>query len=163
MPVLRRTGERFSWGRQAMRVLAGKRAVGGRYKKVDFDVEKVDTWSLVDNGFFTYVLQEELDNKELTIQASQAKAKLMLQIMMLNYEEAVASAITTSTITNNSTPVTADKWDKYTSTASDVIGQIEDAKETVRKASGKKPNSIALSRPAFVALKRHPNIQALFL
>lgn len=148
-----RTGERFSFGRQAMRIFAGaERAVGGRYKKVDFDVEKVDTWSLTDYGFFSYVLKEELDNKELPIQADQAKLKLLAHIMMLNYESAVAAAISTSTITNYTTPSSTAKWSHADSTPYE---DIETRKETVRQACGKKPNALLLTRPVMSALMKH--------
>lgn len=159
--VIRDTGERKSFGRQAMRIYAWRRAVGGRYKRIDFETQVVDTWNLVDHWFFGYVYTEEMENKEMPIQASQAKLKLMAQIMMLNYEEAVASAITTSTISNYSIPTSTNKWDAYST--SDPITQIEDAKETVRLWSGKKPNAIAMSRTAFRILKHHPKVLSRFV
>ena len=80
--------------------------------------------------------------------------------MLINFETEVAAGITTSTITNNTTLSGTSQWSDYTN--SDPIAAIDDAKESVRKASAKKPNSIFMSRPVFVKLKRHPKVIALF-
>lgn len=92
--------------------------------------------------------------------AESAKAQLLAQIMMLNYEDAVASAINTTNIAQNITLSGTSQWSDYTN--SNPVTAIDTGKETVRAASGKNPNSIFMSRPVFNKLKRHPKILELF-
>ncbi len=160
MKVNKDSGQMYDYGRQGMRIVEAGRAVGGRYHKVDFTAQLADKWSLDDHGLFAYILKEEEENAETPIQAKQAKAKLLMQIMMLNHESAVASQITTSTIAQNITLAGSSQWNDYTN--SNPLKNIEDGKEAARKASGKKMNSIMMSRPVFAQLKRHPAILALF-
>jgi hypothetical protein len=80
--------------------------------------------------------------------------------MLLNYEHQVAAGINTTTVTNNTTLSGNSQWSDYTN--SNPVTAIDDAKEGIRKKSGKKANSIFLSRPVFVKLKRHPKIIELF-
>lgn len=101
-----------------------------------------------------------MDNKDIPMKADESKLKLLTHIMMLNYEQLVASGITTSTITNNTTLSGTSQWSDYAN--SDPVTAIDNAKETVRKASGKRPNSIFMSRPVFNKLRRHPKVIAMF-
>lgn len=153
------TGQIFGFGTQGIRNVNGARAVGARYKKVDFKVELTDQWVLKDHGFAADIFAEEEENAQSPLQARQAKARLIMDIMLLNYEIAVASQINATTIPNNTTLSGTDQWSNYSLvTPSNPIGDIDGAKETVRKACGKEPNSIMLSQDTFVILKRHPQI-----
>ncbi len=150
----------YGYGTQGIRKLNGARAVWARYKKVDFKTELTDQWHMQDHGFYAEITKEEEENAETPIQAKQAKARLIMDIMLLNYEVAVASQINATNIPNNTTLSGTDQWSDYTN--SDPIADIDNAKEVVRKASGKEPNSIMLSQDTFVVLKRHPKVLEQF-
>lgn len=159
LTVNKDTGQIFGFGTQGIRNVNGARAVGARYKKVDFKVELTDQWLLRDHGFSADVFAEEEENAQSPLQARQAKARLIMDIMLLNYEIAVASQINATNIPNNTTLSGTDQWSNYSLvTPSTPVSDIDGAKETVRKACGKEANSIMLSQDTFVKLKRNPDV-----
>lgn len=153
-------GDLLSVGRQGLRVMKSKRSLGGRYRKVDFKAELVAGWSLEDQGLSSNVYGKVARNFPSIMSAQQVHAALVLQIMRLNYEEEVAALITTANITNNVTLSGTSQWNDQTN--SDPIANMQTGVEAVRLSVGKKANAVAMSRPVFNALKRHPKVLAYF-
>lgn len=154
------SGDLLSIGKQGLRVVKAKRSMGGRYKKVDFTAEIVSGRKLEDQGLHSDIYTKEAMEFESQISVQQAKSALLNQIMMLNYEEEVASLIDTSNITNNVTLSGTAQWNDTTN--SNPVTNIMTAIESVRLSAGKKANAIAMSRPVFNALKVHPKVKEYF-
>lgn len=161
LKVNKDSGEIYGYGTQAIRRLNTARAVGGRYKSIDFKVKADDQWNLKDHGLSAPVLKEEEDNAQNPLRAKEDKTKLIVGIMMLNYEIAVASSISQATIANGIVLSGTSQWSDYTN--STPVADIDLGKRVVKRASGKKANSIMMDAETFSILKRHPEIQKFFI
>lgn len=76
--------------------------------------------------------------------------------ILLNEEVNIASLMTTSNITNNTTLSGTSQWSDYVN--SNPITAIDSAKETVQQAIGEFPNTLLLPRKVYRTLRNHPQV-----
>lgn len=140
----------------------------GRTKtpEIRFSLSKAVAYKCEKRGLKVLVTIEDANKFKKegeTIENAKAKAKNMFTkflktATMLGREVALASALfSTSTFTNYTTLTGADKFSDYVN--SDPIGVSTVAKNTIRKAIGKKPNVCIMGPEVEMYLVNHPQLK----
>ena len=161
LQVEKDSGQIFSYGKQAMRVMDGQKATGGSYKKVRYTIERTDHYNLKRYGFVGEVLEEDVENVEAPLNAETDTTEMLTGQLMTGMEKRLAGNITTTTITQNVTLSGTSRWSDYTGT-SNPFKQITDGITAIAATTGKYANSLVLSLDTLIALKNHPTLIARF-
>lgn len=161
LQVEKDSGQIFSYGKQAMRIMDDQKATGWSYKKVRYTVERTDHYNLKRYGFVGEVLEEDVDNVEAPLNAETDTTEMLTGQLLTGMEKRLAGNITTTTITQNVTLSGTSRRSDYTG-VSNPFKQITDGITAIANATGKYPNSLVLSFDTLIALKNHPTLIARF-
>lgn len=156
-----RTGDVYEYGKDAMRLVDTKRAIGGGYNSINLQVEKTNKYLLEDYGLAGDVLEEDLLFAEAPIDAEMDMTMYLNEKLMLDQEKKLADVLTnTGTITQNVTLSGADQWDQYST--SDPFSDIRLAKDTVYASTAKEANTMIIERKVLMTLTDHPLVRGTF-
>lgn len=95
------SGEIFSYGKQALRLVNDNRAIGGSYNTVRYDVTKAEHYILKDYGLLGEVLEEDVENAETPLSPETDTTEMLMCQIMTAAEDRLASQINTTNITQN--------------------------------------------------------------
>lgn len=159
-----RGGQIIQFGKEHFALLNMRRAPGSDTKRREFGYAG-KPFAIMQDALEA-ILPRELSQEALNgpaqvdLAARAVTGNMRMMLRGLEFEQAtLARDASQYTSTNKVTVATADKWNIDTSNP---VTQIEDAKESIRKQIGTRPNVMVLSVPAFKALKNHPKITSHF-
>lgn len=123
--------------------------------RMEFKVSNDKSYQIEYHDLESYLPDRLIDQLQEPFDARRDAALSLMQSIMLKRENALAAAMTsTSVLTNNTTLSGTSQFNDYTN--SDPAGVIETARTSVQNKIGREANSMVLSRKVFNTLKRHP-------
>lgn len=164
-----RAGNIITFGREDFMQYSGlQRAPGGATKRVQVGFSG-SPFALLDysleGSLPIETLQEGLaDQNGFSIDGAQIAMAKVASIMALRLEIAQATLATTLgsyPAGNRVTLSGTSQWNDYTG-VSDPAAVVETAKEVVRAATGKRPNTLVLGPVTFARLRQHPRVRDQF-
>lgn len=160
-----RAGNIITFGKEAFKQYADlARAPGGATKRVQLGYAG-SPFALVDysleGSLPIEILQEGMaSDKGFSIDGAQVAIQGVQDIMALRLEIAQATLATTAgnyASTNKVTLSGSSQWSDVSGT-SDPVAAVETAKNAIRTATGKRPNTMVIGALVFSALQKHPVI-----
>jgi hypothetical protein len=161
VPVGLRGGNIITFGKEAFMLYASQRAPGENTKRVSFGYAG-SAYALADyslEGLVPMEVQQEASNGP-GIDLGQGAVYSVSAIMALRLEKQAADIARTAASYAAANKVTLSgtgQWSDFTGT-SQPIQNIETAKEAVRAATGKRPNTIVMGAAVMAKLRQHPII-----
>lgn len=161
VPVNLRGGNVITFGKEGFMLYASQRAPGENTKRVRFGYAGAP-YALVDyslEGLVPTEVQQEAMNGPGIDMGAGAVAEVSA-IMALRLEKQAADIARTAAsyaAANKITLSGTGQWSDFSGT-SDPIASIETAKEAIRAATGKRPNTIVMGAVVMSKLKQHPDI-----
>lgn len=161
VPVNLRGGNIITFGKEAFMLYASQRAPGENTRRVKFGYAG-GQYSLLDyslEGLVPVEVEQEAMNGPGIDMGSSAIAQVSA-IMALRLEKASADIARTAASYAASNKVTlsgTSQWSDFSGT-SDPIKDVQTAKEAIRAATGKRPNTMVLGALVFAMLVQHPKI-----
>lgn len=164
VPVGLRAGKIITFGKEAFMQYAAARAPGENTKRVTFGYSGSD-FALVDysleGSLPIETLQEGLaSDKGFSIDGAQMAINGVQNILALRLEIAQATLATTLGnygVPNRITLSGTGQWSDFSGT-SDPILVVENAKDAIRAATGKRPNTMVMGAAVLKSLRQHPKI-----
>lgn len=159
VPVPLRGGKIITFGKEGFMLYQTRRAPGENTKRVSFGHEGSD-YALTDyslEGVLPVEVQEEAANGPGIDMASGTISEVSA-IMTLRLEKQSADIARLATNYGSGNKVTLSGTDQWSDAASDPIGDVEAAKDAVRAAIGKRPNTVVMGAAVFSKLRNHPQI-----
>lgn len=160
VPVAQRGGKIITFGKEGFMLYATSRAPGENTKRVKFGYAG-SPYALSDfslEGMVPVELEEEamavpgIDMGERAINEVQAIMALGLEKAAADIARNAASYAANNKVTLSGTG----QWSDLTSGVSNPIKNIETAKEAVRAATGKRPNTVVMGAAVMAMLRQHP-------
>lgn len=160
VPVSARGGKIIQFGKEAFMLYQTQRAPGENTRRVRFGYAGAP-YSLADFSLEGVVPQEVQEEAAAGpgIDLGAGAIGDVSAIMLLGLEKASADLARNPGNYGASNKLVlsgSDQWSDFT--VSDPIDDIEAAKEQVRAATGKRPNTITLGAQVFSKLKNHPKV-----
>lgn len=162
VPVGLRGGNVITFGKEAFMLYGSQRAPGENTKRVAFGYAGAP-YALVDyslEGLAPMEIIQEAANGP-GIDLGQGAIVSVSAIMALRLEKQAADIARTAAsyaAANKITRAGTAQWSDITSGVSDPIADIETAKEAVRAATGKRPNTVVMGAAVMAKLRQHPKV-----
>lgn len=161
VPVNLRGGQIITFGKEAFMLYQSQRAPGENTRRVRFGYAG-SAYALVDyslEGLVPIEVEEEATNGPgIDLGAGAIGEVSAIMALRLEKQSADLARTAASYGTNNKVTLAgSDQWSDFGAT-SDPIDDIEAAKEAVRAATGKRPNTIVLGAMVFAKLRNHPKV-----
>jgi hypothetical protein len=159
VPVTLRAGRVIAFGKEDFQLYQTRRAPGENTRRVQFGYSS-DPYALADfslEGQVPVEVVEEGRNGPGIDHASVAVRKVSdIMALQLEYAQSSLARNAQSYASSNKATLTgSDQWSDY-GAASNPIEVIEDAKESVRKATGKRVNIMVMGAAVMAKLRQHP-------
>lgn len=154
-----RAGKIIQFGKEAFMLYQSERAPGENTRRVRFGYAGAN-YSLTDyslEGVVPMEVQEEASNGP-GIDLGAGAVNDVSAIMALRLEKQSADLARNPASYANSNKIVLSGSDQWSDAASDPIDLIEEAKERIRAATGKRPNTITIGAQVFAKLKNHPRV-----
>lgn len=159
VPVPLRGGNIITFGKEAFMLYGSQRAPGENTKRVHFGYSGAP-YSLVDYGLEgtipIEIEQEAAAGPGIDLAANAVATVSAIMTLRLEKQSADLALNPANYPTDNK--VTLPSAAQWSNPDSDPVGDIEIAKETVRAATGKRPNTITMGAAVFAQLRKHPQI-----
>lgn len=161
VPVGLRGGNIITFGKEAFMLYGSQRAPGENTKRVAFGCAGAP-YALADyslEGVVPTEVSQEASNGP-GIDLGQGAIYSVSAIMALRLEKQAADIARTSAsyaAGNKSTKSGTSQWSDF-SGVSDPIADIETAKEAIRAATGKRPNTVVMGASVMAKLRQHPKV-----
>lgn len=159
LAVKEKTGKYAKYGKENLRAYSGQifRAPGTRAHTVDYSVSQ-GTYICEERSVEKVVPLEMYKNTDDPYDPKRDATEILMDNIWANQELALATAMSdTAIITQNVTLSGTSQWTDKTN--SDPLANIRTGINTVKAATGIRPNSAAFGEQAFDALKDHPDIR----
>lgn len=156
VPVAEESGKVAALENSHLRTYDSRRALYDESDhRMEFKVSNTDSYQVEYYDLSVYVPDRLQQQLQTPFDARRDAGISALQALMLERENALATAFTsTAVLTNNVTLSGTDQFSDFTnSTPEDVF---EDARTAVHAAIGREANAVYMSRAVFNTLKRHP-------
>lgn len=160
VPVNLRGGNIITFGKESFMLYNTQRSPGENTRRVKFG-HAGSPYALVDyslEGLVPVEVEQEAVNGPGIDMGQRAIAEVSA-IMALRLEKASADIARTAGSYGASNKVTlsgTDQWSDFT--GSDPIDDVEAAKEAIRAATGKRPNTMVMGAAVMAKLRQHPKI-----
>ena len=158
VPVPFRGGKIITFGKEDFMLYGTQRAPGENTKRVQFGYAS-GSYALTDYGLEGSVAIETLQEGQLPgIDHAAMAVRKVSNIMALRLEKQAADIARTAASYAAANKVTLSgtaQWSDFTGT-SQPIQVIETAKEAVRAATGKRPNTVVMGAAVMAKLRQHP-------
>lgn len=159
VPVKETTGKVPNYGTDHLRIVNTSHIGKGGYLEVDTITRGSDTYDIQDHGLTTTVTQREKDNVQRPYDALIDATTVLTSMQMLAKEKALADSLQDPTIITQGTTLSGNsQYDKKDHADSDPIEDSLTAKETIRSACGRKPNTIITSDTVADRLRVHSQL-----
>lgn len=157
-----RGGKIITFGKEDFMLYGSQRAPGENTKRVQFGYGS-GNYALVDYGLEGQVpievLQEGMagpgiDHAAMAIRKVSAIMALRLEKQAADIARTAGSYASSNKVTKTSTA----QWSDLTSGVSDPIADVETAKDAVRAAIGRRPNTVVMGAAVMTKLRQHPKV-----
>lgn len=160
--VGQRGGKIIAFGKEAFMQYDTARAPGTAVKRIQIGYGS-QTYAIVDHALSALVpreLQEEAQAVPgVNLAAASIRTVQDTLALRLEIEQAViATTAATYSATNKVTLAGTSQWSDLTTGVSDPIANIETAKEAIRTAVGRMPNTVVMGPLVMKSLRQHPKI-----
>lgn len=157
--VAQRGGKIIQFGKDAFMPVDTSRAPGAAVKRTDIGYGS-QNYALIDHSLSAQVPQELLEEAQAVPGVDLAAASMQITLQRLSLEKEVAQAQLATNAANYaaSNKITLSGTSQFSSTTSDPIGVISNARDAVRAKIGAYPNTLEISAAVFKSLKVHPQI-----
>lgn len=159
-----RGGKIIQFGKEEFELYNTQRAPGASTKRVQYGYSGAD-YSLEQHsleGLVPDEIREEAANSAPGINLATPAIHKTQRVIARAAEKEAAAAATKAANYNANNKITLSGADKWTDSASDVSGQVDDARDAIADGVGVDPNVLVLSRSDYRALKRHDKIKEQF-
>lgn len=162
LPVLKvkeKTGKYAKYGKENLRTYLDQayRAPGTRANSVNYSVSQ-GSYACREHSLEKGVPDEFVLNSDDPYDPKRDATAVLMDNIWLNQEAALQTAMTaTATMTRNTTLTSTDQWSDYNN--SDPFDDISTAIESVRGATGQRPNLLVLCHDVWMKLKYHPDVR----
>lgn len=162
VPVSLRGGNVITFGKEAFMLYGSQRAPGENTRRVKFGYAGAP-YALVDyslEGLVPVEVEQEAANGPGIELGASAVAQVSA-IMALRLEKASADIARTAASYGSGNKVTLSgtaQWSDFTNGVSDPVKDVTTAKEAIRAATGKRPNTMVMGALVFASLTQHPKI-----
>lgn len=162
VPVELRGGNVITFGREDFMLYASARAPGASTKRVLFGYSGAP-YALTDYSLEGALPIENMQGAEngpgidaaaMTIRKVQAIMALRLEKQAADIARTAGSYAAANKITRSGTA----QWSDLTSGVSDPIADIENGKDAVRAATGKRANTVVMGAAVFKSVRQHPKV-----
>lgn len=155
-----RAAKRIEFGREAFRRYATRRAPGANINQISFGYEGKPV-ALAQQALSAKTPVEHQDEAGAVpgIDLLRESVDLVLYVIAQEKEIAQAQAARTAASYANTNKLALVGDDKWSDPGSDPLIQVSDAKEVIRKRTGRRPNTMAIGGSLAAALRRHPIIR----
>lgn len=162
VPVGQRGGKIIQFSKEAFRAYNTGRAPGANTKRVQFGYSSA-SYALEQHALEGTVPFELMEEAKAVpgIDLGSGAVQMVQDIIALRLEQAQATVATTAASYATANKVTlsgTSQWSDFTSGVSDPVSNIETAKEAIRTAIGRYPNTIVMGAAVMSKLKQHPDI-----
>ena len=162
VPVPVRGGKIITFGKEDFMLYGTQRAPGENTKRVQFGYAG-GNYALVDYGLEGQVpievLQEGLAVPGIDHAAMAVRKVSNIMALRLEKQAAdIARTAATYAAANKITLAGTAQWSDLTTGVSDPLNNIEIAKEAVRAATGKRPNTVVMGAAVMAKLRQHPKV-----
>jgi hypothetical protein len=159
--VLLRGGNVITFGKEDFMLYATQRSPGENTRRVKFGYSGAP-YALVDYSLEGQVpievLQEGMNGPGIDHSSRAVNGVQNIMALRLEKQSADLARNLSNYGSNNKTTLSGtSQWSDFTGT-SDPIKDVEAAKDAVRAATGKRPNSIAIGAAVMSKLKQHPKV-----
>ncbi len=155
------TGKIPKFSRESFRIVDGRRGLGTQIKRVERFADSVSV-SLEEVALSVAVDDREFidaaDPVKKRMLSETAKTESLMKQIGLQIEKMQADIALNQSNYATDNKIALSGTDVWSNPNSAPIEVIENAKETIRKNIGIKPNTLLLSGVAYSALKRHPKL-----
>ena len=156
-----RGGKIITFGKEDFMLYGSQRAPGENTKRIQFGYGS-GNYALVDYGLEGQVPIENLQEGQAGpgIDHSAMAVRKVSNIMALRLEKQAADIARTAAsyaASNKTTLSGTAQWSDF-GTVSDPINVIETAKEAIRAATGKRPNTVTMGAQVMAKLRQHPKV-----
>ncbi len=158
--VGQRAGKVIKFGKESFQLYDTARAPGTSVKRISVGYAS-DPYAIVDHSLSGTVPVELMEEAQAVpgINLSSAAVRTVQDVMRLRLEKEQADLATTAGnygASNKTTLSGASQWSDLVN--SDPIKDIETAKEAIRTATGKRPNTVVVSAKVMASLRQHGDI-----
>ena len=158
-----RAAKRIEFDRSSFRRRVTRRAPGARIAEATFGYEGKPV-QLTQEALRGVVPREHLQEARAVpgIDLLQTSVDMVLAVIALEKEIQQAAVARDAALYSDDNKLVLAGADKWSDDASDPLIVISDAKETIRRRTGRRPNTLLLGASVGAALKRHPKIREHF-
>lgn len=158
-----RAAKRIEFGREAFRRYATRRAPGSNIGQISFGYEGKPV-SLIQHALSAKTPVEHQEEAAAIpgIDIQKENVDLVLYVIAQELEIAQANVARTAASYAASNKLALAGDDKWSDPDSDPLAMVSDAKEVVRRRTGRRPNTLALGASAASALTKHAKIREHF-
>lgn len=161
VPVSQRGGKIISFGKEDFMLYNTGRAPGQTTKRVQFGYSS-GNYTLESHSLEGVLPRENMEEADAVpgIDLASVTVSKTQDIIALRLEKQQADLATNPANYGASNKVALSgtgQWSDFSGT-SDPVKDIEAGKEAVRKATGKRPNVVAMGATVFASLKQHPKV-----
>jgi len=162
VPVGQRGGKIITFGKEDFMLYNTGRTPGANTRRVQYGYQGA-SFALDSHSLEGLVPVELLQEAQAVpgIDMGSAAVRRTQNIIALRLENAQATLATTAGNYGASNKVTlagTSQWSDLTTGVSDPIKDVETAKEAVRKAVGRRPNTVVMGAAVMAMLKQHPKV-----
>ena len=162
VPVALRAGNIISFGKEDFMLYGTARSPGENTKRVQFGYG-AGNYALVDYGLEGQVPIEVLQEGQAGpgIDHAAMAVRKVSNLMALRLEKQAADLARTAgsyAAANKITRTGTAQWSDLTTGVSDPLNDIETAKEAIRAATGKRPNTVVMGAQVMSKLRQHPKV-----
>jgi len=146
----------FVYGKQNLKSYSLDRAPGTRAKQVEWNIKETPTYSVSERAAEVQIIDEVKDNADDPIKYEADSTEFGTDVLKLDLERRIANIVQTAgnyASGYSSTPAT--KWDDPDA---DILADLDTAREKVRKAILKLPNTLVLPQDVYLTVRRHPKL-----
>lgn len=137
-----------------------RRGPGSKYAEGGLELSSVQ-YVCVNKGLSFPLPYESMENEDAAVELETSGAEYLADQFMLDREIALSAAIMDASAWTSSTTLSGGtQWSDYAN--SDPIGDIETAKETIKKLTGRYPNALLMGAEVWDKLKFHPDLLDIY-
>lgn len=159
LTVKESSGKFAKYGKENLRAFANQsyRAPGVQAHSVDYSVSQ-GTYICTEKSLEKIVPDEMMRNADQPYNPKIDATEILTDMLLVNQELALAAAMqNTSIITQYTTLTSTDQWSDTTN--SDPLAHIQTGIDTVRTATGSRPNTIVFGYASWKTFKVHPLVR----
>jgi len=155
-PVGKQSGKYYKYDKANLRAVDTERAGGSPANEVEYGLS-TDSVFANDHALKEFVDDQVRDQADQALNPLIDATEDVTERLQIGTEKALATTMAdTTTITQNTTLSGTDQWSDFSN--SDPIGDVRTGMQTVRKAIGRKPNTLLLGQEVFDKLQDHTDI-----